>query len=182
MKSTGSGIIYGVGTTWRLHDGFNNIVVNSGVDLMATLLAGRGVAPNTMYLEFMNTAGAPPVITPDAAEGRDYYAGVELNGDDNHGYLRLALAAQPQLESSDAAFNSDRVQFIAISNADYGLYGASAFSDVANSKVFGLALVAAVDAGDRSRDIVFARSYDFSYKQKLSGEEIAISWAHTVTA
>lgn len=155
-----------------------NAVVYTGLDLLGKLLAGQGQAPNVVYLEFRN-GGTTPSITVDPAAGRDYYAGLEVAGNDSD-YLRVPLMATPVMASSDdTKFLTNKVTFSVISAGAVTGQGGKEFSSTAISKVYGVALVSAPDFSDVSQDIVFSRSYDFTPVTKQLNEEVTITWSHT---
>ena len=161
----------------RVTEKFKNLVVYEGIDLLGKLLAGEDYEINTVYFEF-NNGGAIPVV-PDPTEGRSYYQGLETDGDDNHGYLRVGLQGSPVLSASDTSkFATNRVTFNASSQGAAGMRGATAFSAAAGSVVFGIALVSAPDVDDPTQDIVFSRSYDFTGHIKLVNEEVRIQYSH----
>ena len=157
-------------------DGGPNMVTYAGIDLLGKLLAGQDYTINTMYMEFTNEASAP-VVTPDPADGRNYYAALEAPGNTSD-YIRVALIADPTLEATDANFTTNRVNFFAMSTGSTAGRGGHVFSNAAPSKIYGVALVAAPDADDASQDIVFSRSYNFTAKDKQVNEEISIGWSH----
>ena len=162
----------------RITESFNNLVVFEGIDILGKLLAATGIQINMLYMEFNN--GGALAIDPDPADGRAYYAGLETDGNDDHGYLRIPLLGAPELTSSDETkFVSNQVTFNAQTQGSAGLRGATEFSTAAGSIVFGIALVAAPDVDDASQDLVFSRSYDFTPHVKLANEEVSIGWKHT---
>ena len=164
----------------RVTDGGPNIIVNEGVDLLAAILAGQTYEINTMYMEFTNT-GTAPVVTPDPADGRSYYAAMEP-GAGAADYIRVSLTANPTRESTDPAkFTGNKINFFAMSTGATAGRGGHEFSSSASpvaTKVYGVALVAAPDPDDASQDIVFSRSYNFKAKTKYVNEEISIAWGH----
>lgn len=155
-----------------------NIVLYGGLDLLCSRLIGNTpVAVNGMYLEFQN-GGTPPVITPDPADGRAYYAAMEPGVGDAD-YLRIPFASTPILSSTDETkFVSNKATFFAMSTGYTVGRGGHDFLAAAGSIVYGIALVAIPDVDDASQDIVFSRSYDFTPVEKEAGQEISMSWAH----
>ena len=152
----------------------HNIVTYEGIDLLGKLLAGRDYAINTMYMEFTN--GDVPSISPDPADGRSYYAALD-GGSSDSDYLRIPLNNEPSLSSTDdSKFETNKVTFLGMSTGQTAGRGGKLFGST--SQVYGVALVAAPDPNDASKDIVFSRSYDFTAKQKQADEEISIIWSH----
>ena len=153
-------------------------VTYKGVDLLGKLLAGQNVAINGVYMEFTNGT-LPAQIYPDPADGRDYYADLETSTE--QGYLRIPLSNVPVLSTTDTdKFETNKATFFAMST---GLtWGAGANvpfqSSAPASKVYGIALVYMPDLADRSLDVVFSRSYDFSAITKEVGQEISMAMAH----
>lgn len=171
------GIVNTLSGEMRDVDGGPNIIVYEGVDLLAAILAGQSYSINTMYMEFQN-GGIAPVVTPDPADGRSYYAAME-SGVGAADYIRLPLTANPTRESTDASkFSGNRINYFAMSTGATAGRGGHTFSDTAGSIVYGVALVAAPDVDDASQDIVFSRSYNFSPKTKQANEEVSIAWGH----
>lgn len=165
--------------THRIVDGGPNIVTYEGIDLLGKLLAGQDYTINTMYMEFTNSLTVP-TVTPDPADGRSYYAALDVGSSDLD-YIRVPLTADPVLESTDATkFSTNRVNFFAMSTGATAGRGGHVFSNAATppSKIYGVALVCAPDANDASQDIVFSRSYNFTAKTKQANEEISIGWSH----
>jgi hypothetical protein len=158
----------------RVLDGGPNIIVYEGVDLLAAILAGQPYDINTMYMEFTN--GVVPTVTPDPADGRDYYAALE-SGLSDRDYIRVTLTANPTRESTDETkFTGNKINYFAMSTGATAGRGGKAFTT--GSKVYGVALVAAPDVDDASQDVVFSRSYNFTEKTKQVNEEISIAWGH----
>jgi hypothetical protein len=136
------------------------VVVLPGVSADFTV-AGATLDPTTIncvYVEFENVlhptdpVAVPPGVPPAT---RDYYEG--LSGAPGRDYLRIGA----QLTPSEAGFTmtpDTSVTFLAQSSGVRGVLGRP-FDATANSKVCGLALVAAPVLADRTRDVVFARWY-----------------------
>lgn len=136
---------------------------------------------NAMYLEYENQADPDvPVTAPsfDRDEGIEYYA--SLAGDPLRDFLRVPLLANPArgvTAGLEAAVAFNQLTFAAQSEGSIGVHGKE-FSDAVNSKVFGVALVAAPVWGDRTRDLIFGRSYYASTKQipKRASSQVVASW------
>jgi hypothetical protein len=153
---------------------FRNTTVYEGIDILGKLLAGQDININTMYMEFTNL-GSTPTVVVDPAEGRSYYAAMDT-GLTGYDYIRVPLTAEPVLSSTDATkFSANKASFFAMSTGATVGQGSHLFET--NSKVYGVALVAAADPADATQDLVFARSYNFTAKTKLTGEEISIAWS-----
>ena len=152
-----------------------NTVVYEGLDILGRLLAGADVKINVVYMEFVN-GGTPPVVVVDPAAGRSYYAALEAVPQTKD-YIRVPLVGSPQTSASNVDFVSNKVTFVSLSADALAGRGGQPFNNASDSKVFGIALVAAADVNDASQDKVFARSYDFTPKTKLLGEEISIVWS-----
>lgn len=151
--------------------------------IFANLLLRKGLnyGIGGMYIEFENT-GSPgdpvsaPTFSRDPDEGVEYYNELAFSADRD--YLRVPLVSG-SLDSTDAAKfpRGNRPSFFAQTTGVAGVHG-KAFSDVANSTVFGGALVAFVDDADATRDIVLSRYYVDVEKQqvKLSTSQIGFEW------
>lgn len=151
------------------------------------LLLGEGRANyriNAMYLEFANVASpGDPVATPavDRSLARQYY--VDLVGAD---FLRVPIRGLPELSIASGfedvfteGETGNQVTWYAQSSGTSGVLGLP-FSDAANSVIYGIALVAAPELGDWTRDIVFGRGYYAAANQiaKRSGRHIGVNWSH----
>lgn len=154
------------------------MITYQGVDMLAKLLAGQGMAINAMYMEFVNEPNAVPVITPDPADGRNYYAALEVGG--IYDYIRIPFSNVPVVSSTDLAkFVSNKATFFAMSTGIPTGRGGHPFS--AGSQVYGIALVCAPNISDADYDIVFSRNYDFTAITKEAGQEISMTQAHIFT-
>jgi len=154
-----------------------NLILYSGADVLASLLAGQNTPVNAMYMEFKNLADPADSITPPAFDregGISYYNGLSSSPDTD--FLRIPLTVNPTIESSDAVYAGNQVVFFGVSEGTVGFHGKS-FLDTANSAVFGAALVAAPDLTDQSQDMVFSRIYSGIDKVlKVAGHQIGITW------
>jgi len=119
---------------------------------------------NRVYIEFENVAApatAVSVPTFNAYADRTYYAGLVAPKD----YLSVPLLGQPTLgivtgyeAYFTAGLEGNKLTFLAQTAGTAGENGVP-FSNALNSKIYGLALVAAPDSGDITKDIVIARGY-----------------------
>lgn len=148
---------------------------------------GRGKASyriNAVYVEFQNVAspGDPGDVPEfDRADGVEYYT--SLTGDRD--YLRLPLLSEPAL-SVDPAYadyftgegdDFNTMTFFAQTAGTLGVNGLE-FSSGANSLAVGIALVATPVWADRTRDVVFGRTY-FEVAEQVAKEashQIGVSW------
>ena len=84
-----------------------------------------------------------------------------------------------QLSSSDQTLypKNNVVNFFAQTAGTSGVHG-KPFSDTNNSKVFGMALVAAVDELDPTKDIIISRFYLPTTQQQLKAPntQIGVEW------
>lgn len=137
-----------------------------------------------MYVEFENVSSPEDAITApafSAAESSEYYLG--LAGSAVRDYLRVPLlpvqeiTAAPGFDDVFPAGEGNKVTFYAQTTGSAGQNGKT-FSDSVNSKVFGMALVAAPVPGDSSRDIVVARTYFDTAEQvlKTASSQISLTW------
>lgn len=155
--------------------------------IFANLLMRRGLnyGVGGMYVEFENVASpGDPVSAPDFTrspdEGVGYYNDLALSPDRD--YLRVPLIAAT-LDSSDAVSfpHGNLATFFAQTAGVTGVHG-KAFSDSANSTVFGGALVAFVDDADHTRDLVLSRFYleTASQQPKLATGQVGFEWRLTL--
>jgi len=162
----------------QLQIGWSHIVTK----LLSGLSAYRIGA---MYVEFENVADPlDPVATPayPDTEGTEYYEDLAVSADRD--FLRVPLNQMPLLTPSSGyadyfseLHTGNVATFYSQTQGTAGVHGKS-FSNAANSKIYGLALVAVPDWGDRTKDIVFARMYFSSGEQtvKPSATQLAVSW------
>lgn len=120
--------------------------------------SGRAWHLNTAYIEFENAGGAAvavPTATPDA--GRNYYDNLSLSA--TRDYLRVPVI-HTELASSDETNypDGDLAVFYAHTAGSVGVHG-KPFSAAQQSRVYGMALVAAPVDADPSQDRVYARLY-----------------------
>ena len=139
-----------------------------------------------MYIEFENVASPGtdavgiPTFTRD--EGLTYYNGLSGNQD----FLRVELIGLPSI-SIESGYESyftagqtgNLLTFFAQSSGTAGVLGNATFGAANYSKVFGAALVAAPVFSDRTKDVVFSRTYfDPASNQvlKQASSQIGLSW------
>lgn len=136
---------------------------------------------NAMYIEFENTAGSVSVPSIDRSEGLTYYNGLAGNQD----FLRVELIGLPSItiESGYESYFTEGVDgnlltFFAQSSGTAGVLGNASFGSAHNSKIFGAALVATPVFSDRTKDVVFSRSYFESADQvaKQASSQVGINW------
>lgn len=140
-----------------------------------------------MYVEYENVASpddivSVPTFTRDT--GISYYAG--LAGSAVRDYLRLPLAALPKPGVSaglESYFGTDpevgnKLDFLTITDGVAGVHG-KPFTVGVNSKIFGVGLVATPSWADATQDLLFARAYVPTGKQRVvpNGTQIAITWS-----
>jgi len=151
-------------------------------------LRDQNYALRYCYVEYENVASpSTPVVVPSVTatnpdHARPYYDGLALSASKD--YLRVPLTAAPTLAAapSFAAYFSQRpgdgnIALLQAQTAGTaGVYG-RAFSDTANSRVYGIAIAAAPVPQDPTRDIVVLRAYYAAGQQqlKLASGQIAIS-------
>ena len=149
-----------------------NTTTYEGADILGKIMAGQTqYIPNMMYFEFDNS-GSPPVLISDR-EGREYYAALESHP--TRDYLRVPITLTPSLGPSGINFNTNIVSYTCQESASIGV-GGKPFSAAALSVVYGLALVSATDANDRTKDLVYARTYDIAPEEKDDNHQIHITW------
>lgn len=171
-------IDFATGKVKSLHRS-QNLVLFSGADVLANLIAGRpGWNISTLYLEFKNLASpGDPVSAPtyDRTGGIEYYTGLAASPDTD--FVRVPLTTLPMFGNSDnTKYNNNLVTFFAMSEGTVGFHG-KPFSAAANSAVYGAALVAAPNFADQSQDVVYARVYDGIDKTlKEIGHEVGVTW------
>jgi hypothetical protein len=148
-------------------------------------LGKRNYRVNAMYIEYQNVATANTVITPptyDRFEGREYYQNLALSS--TRDFLRVPLLIEPTVgvepgfeDYFNTATGGNRLTFFSQSQGSVGFHGRT-FSNVVNSKIFGIALVATPEFSDPSKDIIFSRTYFNTSDQtlKLASSQVGITW------
>jgi hypothetical protein len=164
----------------------HNQIQDQWMNIMAQMLMGQNnFRIQAMYLEFENVADPDdPVTVPtfDESEGTDYYE--ELAFSSTRDFLRVPLTQKPLLgietgyeNSFVAGASGNKLTYFSMSQGTQGVHG-KPYSDAANSKVFGLALVATPLFSDRTQDLVFARTYFGVSEQvvKEASHQIGATW------
>lgn len=139
---------------------------------------------SALYFEFENVADPDdPVTVPAYAEdeGIEYYD--DLFGSATKDFLRIPLTTEPTLgiESDFEIFtpgiSGNKLTFHAQTAGLTGVHGKE-FSAGANSKIYGVALIAAPVLNDRTKDEVFARTYFPTDEQVLKAlsHQASIDW------
>ncbi len=141
---------------------------------------------NCMYIEYANVASpGDPVSIPsfNRQDSRSYYEGLGAGRD----YLRIPLRSTPFIDAApgyESYFpdpgTGNRLTVSAQSSGTQGTLGRP-FSDTVNSKVAGVALVAAPSLSDRTKDVLFSRFYYSTDKQKVksAGQQFGIQYGLT---
>jgi len=138
------------------------------------------------YLEYKNVINPTdqvPVPGFDRAGGLSYYSSLPANQD----FLRVPLAGTPAIDIAPGSENyfvagvsGNRATFSAQSAGATGNLGRP-FSTAANSKLFGIALVATPVLGDWTHDVLLSRGYFAPSDQQLktAGSQLGVRWAIT---
>lgn len=150
-----------------------NLIVYSGADILAQLLAGNNqFKPGAMYMEFKNTGGTP--VTPPSynrTNGTLYYQTLPSDVD----ILRIPLIVTPAISKSSDNYQGNQVTFFGTTQGVAGLKHGLAFNT--NSVVYGAALVATPKLDDDTQDLVFSRVYtEIGSIQKAAGHQIGVTW------
>jgi hypothetical protein len=154
-----------------------NLIPYQGADVLARALAGDdSYAVGAMYFEYENTAGAPTVPSPQRDEDISYYLDT-LSLSATKDYIRVPLVIPAGFSSSDSdKYAGNQATFFAITSGSTGTHG-KAFSNAANSKVYGVALAATPTPTQYTSDLLFSRSYDgFDPVPKEDGYQIGAQY------
>jgi hypothetical protein len=137
-----------------------NLIPYQGADILARCLAGDvSYAAGAMYFEYENTAGSPSVPSPARDEDISYYLDT-LALSATKDYVRAQLVIPAGFSSSDSAkYAENQATFFAITSGTTGVHG-KAFSNAANSKVYGVAMAATPEPTQYTSDLLFSRTYD----------------------
>lgn len=159
----------------------HNLAVYEWAAVVGNLLLRKGLQYGISYMlfEFENTASPgdpvdPPTLSRDAEQGVDYYLGLVDSSDRD--YLRVPIIAG-RLDISDATKfpKGNEAVFFAQTSGVEGVNG-KPFGPAYNSRVFGGALVAAVDEADPTQDLVLSRFYADTDEQIDKADNIQIGY------
>jgi hypothetical protein len=187
MNIVGKYSVYDVDAAGKWHFRFsksNLLMVSWGMAAARSLGFGDvAYKIDKVYVEFENvTLPGDAVTIPSFTkfDGRDYYDGLTSPQD----YLRLTTDGDPTLQIASGyedyfteGTDGNSLHFRAQTSGTAGINGV-AFNDSANSKAFGLALVASPVEGDRTQDIVVTRGYWDVADQvlKQASGQIGVTW------
>lgn len=141
---------------------------------------GKSYHIGGMYIEFDNSGSAITTPTINRAESLDYYANLNTSHP-TRDYLRVPLISTEGTNTDDSLFTTyNKGTFYAHTSGVTGVHGL-AFSDAANSVVYGGALVAFRDINDASQDLIFSRVYfsSGSHVPKAASSQIGLAWEIT---
>lgn len=164
---------------WELLSTCNNQIQWSWGEIACHLFGDGNPAYkiSAMYIEFENTAGTPSTPTYARSEGLEYYT--NLSSSLTKDFLRVPMLAAPAkgIAAGYSNINFNQLTFVAQSSGVVGVHGKT-FSDTVNSKIYGVALVAAPVWSDRTQDVIFARKYYTSGNivAKQASSQIGVSW------
>lgn len=166
-----------------LFDKKNTVLYTWGY--LAAKLFGEGDSDykvSAAYIEYENVVNSSdPATIPTVSRDDDisYFTGLAGNKD----YLRVALSGTPTIDVSSGyedyfvGDQGNQCTFVAQTTGSTGVNGLD-FSDLVNSKVYGITLVATPLFSDKSQDVLFCRGYFDVADQvlKLAGSNIGIRW------
>lgn len=130
--------------------------------ILAKLLSGdTRYQLSAIYVEFENVADPGDPVTPPeavpASEGVDYYE--SLSETVNRDFVRVPISFPALIDTDETLYDKpNRYSIVVDVPAGVGVHGRT-FNSAANSKVFGLAIVATPDWDDRTQDLIFSRQY-----------------------
>jgi hypothetical protein len=140
---------------------------------------------SAMYIEFENQADPTTEVTVSSFPrdlGISYYNG--LFSVAHRDFLRVPLSIEPAASVS-AGFEANlpidqqanQLTFFVQTAGTTGVHGKT-FSHTVNSKVYAVSLIAAPSIGDRTKDVVFARTTFSAANQvtKEASSQIGITW------
>lgn len=141
---------------------------------------------SALYIEYENQENPEPPVSVSTVFSRDigvaYYNGLSLSADRD--FLRVPITIEPTIgvstgyeENLPVDQQGNKLTFFVQTAGVLGTYG-KPFSHTANSKVFAAALVAAPVFGDRTKDVIFARTVFTEGNQvpKETSSQIGITW------
>lgn len=152
---------------------------------MAIGFGNRSYRVSGLYIEYENMGDPDDAITPpdfERSAGIEYYSDLVYSA--TRDYLRVPLIQSPLL-GIEAGYEGiftegetgNKLTFFTQTQGTTGVHGKT-FSDSANSKVFGVALVAIPTFQDSTKDVILARTYFDAADQvaKLPSSQIGVSW------
>ncbi len=157
----------------------HNLILREWGSIVGRLLLRQPeYAISGMYIEFANSASpvAPPAFDREPPSGITYYN--DLSTDPDKDYLRVQLISGVITSSDAEAYPNGNVPtFFAMTTGLVGVHGKT-FSDAADSRVIGAALVAMPDETDATRDLALSRFYFDADQQlpKLPTGQVGIEW------
>lgn len=134
-----------------------------------------------MYFEFQNVENPGDTVTApafDRTRNISYYNA--LNASVDRDYLRVPLTSF-LLNSSAEGRTNDLLTLFATSTGSTGVHGKT-FSHASNSVIYGAALVAIPDIGDRTKDLLFSCVYlpTEAQQPKLATSQVGLKWDLTL--
>lgn len=162
----------------------HNLILREWGAIVGRLLLREGTKYGIggMYIEYANSASpvAPPTYDRDPDSGVEYYN--SLATDPTIDYLRLQIiSGMLRVSDTDLYPKGNQPTFFAMTGGTSGVHG-KPFSDAADSRVIGAALVAMPDESDSTQDLVLSRFYFDESEQipKLATGQIGIEWEITL--
>ncbi len=171
---------------WALQSEWNKNTIVYEWGAIATRLFALGdirYRIGGMYLEFENVASpGDPVSIPTYNRTRDVEYYNNLAGSSTRDYLRVSMTANKISSSNEVLYpKGNQVTYLARSQGLQGVHG-KAFSDSANSTLFGASLVAFIDGTDATQDLILSTFYLETENQqpKLSTSQVGLEWELTL--
>jgi len=135
---------------------------------------------NVVYVEFENNGGAPvsPPV-PTRQEGISYYYGLQSHP--TRDYLRVAVAARSTSISDANLYRlPNKLTIVAPAVGSQGVHGKT-FGPSVSSRIYGGALVVAVEPSNPAEDILLVRFYYTTDEQSVvSSSQHTIQIVHNV--
>ena len=122
------------------------------------LAANSSYTPNYLYVEFTNDSS---VSAPTDTQGKEYYDSLTTSG-----YLRIPITIKPTVSGNQITYtvlvaSGSSLNSVEFTNA---------------SRIYGVALVSAVEPNNPEKDIVFAREY-FPDKTLVLGDNQTVCFS-----
>lgn len=149
----------------------DNLVVYNGGDILIKLLAGDATYKvGYIYFIYENTVGVPVPMVPARTDTASMFHALVAPRD----FVRAGVINPPVFSASDGDHLYNQATFLAIASATVGVLGVP-FGVASNSKVFGLAMVAA-PTGVYTGDLLYAH-YSLPTPIAAAGSgQISASW------
>jgi len=159
-----------------------NLIVNTGMDLLAKAVVGQQTI-NGMYLLYSNAGSPIAEASPSVTTTSQYYQ--TTGSDATKGFQRVPMAAIPSFSSSDVGtYNNNKAIFMSITDGNVAVPIAGNEVTPGLSIVYGAGLVY-MDPDDMANDVLYS-AVNFAdvvgvldELTILAGAQIGVRWSQS---